>query len=104
MKKVVLVAGLGALAGCSSYEVLPHDFEWGGQTADGIFFSAREPGVAVRAVTAPALGATGADEARALAAADAACGDGQVWMPDETNSSPFFFEGIWHLPGRCGEG
>jgi len=106
MRHTSLAAGALFLAGCLAvdgpFEVLDHDFERGGQTADGVFFTEHVPGVQVRAQRTAPLRDTEVDLARALDAATGRCGEGRVWVPDETYGSPFFFEGIWYLPGSCG--
>lgn len=97
------------VAGClraeGAQDVSRYDFEWGGQTADGIFFWAHVPAVQVRAAGTRPLWDKSGDLGRALAAAVGAnCAQGDDWVPMDENTAAFFNEGHGIFPGDCEPG
>lgn len=84
------------------YKISPLDWETGGVTPDGVYYSESVPGIEITSVSAATL--TEADHERALAVALRWCqAQGKrEWESDETSGLyTSYFEEVWYIPGRC---
>jgi hypothetical protein len=84
------------------YKISPLDWETGGVTPDGVYYSASVPGIEITATSAP--GMTEADLDRALGVALQWCqAQGKrAWESgDPEGRQPDFYDVTWHMPGRC---